>query len=99
MLAVGRPVVAVHLPQLEPVIHDGSSGYLVPRHGTPDDMADKLAQRFLDIRAAIAAGGLSPDIIAESISDFTPNTQLARVYGYHKDIQNSRFMAAASHSC
>lgn len=99
MLAVGRPVVAVHLPQLEPVIHDGSSGYLVPRHGTPDDMADMLAQRFLDLRAAIAAGGLSPDIIAESISDFTPRTQLARVYGYHKDIQNSRFMAAASHSC
>ncbi len=30
-LAVGRPVVAVHLPQLESVIHDGESGYLISR--------------------------------------------------------------------
>lgn len=30
-LAVGRPTVAVHLPQLESVIHDGESGYLIPR--------------------------------------------------------------------
>ncbi len=34
-LAVGRPVVAMHLPQLEPVIHPGVSGYLVARSGSP----------------------------------------------------------------
>src|SRR5262249_35717351 len=39
-LAVGRPVVAVHLPQLEPVIHHGDSGILVPRTGSIDDMAE-----------------------------------------------------------
>ncbi|MDB5657221.1 MAG: glycosyl transferase, partial [Tardiphaga sp.] len=79
ILAVGRPVVAVHLPQLEPVIHDGVSGFLVPRQGTRDDMASAVAERFVDVRAAIAAGRLEPDTIAGSISDFTPNTQLARV--------------------
>lgn len=95
ILAVGRPVVAVHLPQLEPVIHDGVSGYLVPRHGTADDMAEALAQRFVDIHDAVDAGHMTPATIAESIADFTPNTQLARVYRYHKEIQNSRFMIAA----
>jgi glycosyltransferase involved in cell wall biosynthesis len=96
ILAVGRPVVAVHLPQLEPVIHDGVSGFLVPRQGTADDMAEALAQRFVDIHSAVNAGRMAPAIIAESIADFTPNTQLARVYRYHKEIQNSRFMMAAS---
>ena len=28
-LGVGRPVAAIHLPQLEPVIHEGVSGFLV----------------------------------------------------------------------
>ncbi len=30
-LAVGRPVVAMHLPQLESAVRDGESGFLVPR--------------------------------------------------------------------
>jgi glycosyltransferase involved in cell wall biosynthesis len=98
ILAVGRPVVAVHLPQLEPVIHDGVSGFLVPRHGTPDDMATQLAERFIDVRDAIQAGRLDPEAIAGSIADFTPNTQLARVYRYHKEIQNDRALTAAAAS-
>lgn len=98
ILAVGRPVVAVHLPQLEPVIHDGVSGFLVPRHGSRDDMATAVAARFVDIRDAIAAGRLEPEAIAGSIADFTPNTQLARVYRYHKEIQNERAFTAAAAS-
>jgi glycosyltransferase involved in cell wall biosynthesis len=95
-LAVGRPVVAVHLPQLEPVIHDRVSGFLVARNGTPDDMAEALAQRFIDVRDAIDAGTMDPARIAGAIADFTPNTQLARVFRYHQDIQNARGMTVAS---
>jgi hypothetical protein len=91
-------VVAVHLPQLEPVIHDGVSGFLVPRHGSRDDMATAVAERFVDVRDAIAAGRLEPKAIAGSIADFTPNTQLARVYRYHKEIQNERAFTAAAAS-
>jgi glycosyltransferase involved in cell wall biosynthesis len=95
-LAVGRPVVAVHLPQLEPVIHDGKSGYLVPRGGSPDAIADALAQRFVDIRDAIDAGKLDATKIAGAIKDFTPGNQLARVFRYHHEIQNARGMTAAA---
>ncbi len=95
-LAVGRPVVAVHLPQLEPVIHDGASGFLVPRAGSPEDMADALAQRFVDVRNAIAAGAMNPARIAGAIADFTPATQLARVFRYHQEIQTARGMAVAT---
>lgn len=94
-LAVGRPVVAMHLPQLEPVIHYGESGFLVPRAGLPDDMADALAQRLMDVREAIDAGGMDPARIAARISDFTPGTQLARVFRFHQEIQDARGMIAA----
>lgn len=86
-LAVGRPVAAVHLPQLEAVIHDGESGYLVPRTGTGEDIVEALTRRFLDLRAAIAAGGMDPLAIAGKIANFTPQTQLARVYRMHHEIQ------------
>ena len=91
-LAVGRPVVAMHLPQLEPVIRCGETGFLVARDGSADDMADALAQRFIDVRDAIAAGEMAPATIAGAIADFTPSRQLARVFRYHQEIQNARGM-------
>jgi glycosyltransferase involved in cell wall biosynthesis len=93
-LAVGRPVVAMHLPQLEPVIRPGVSGYLVARDGSRDDMVDTLVQRFVDIRTAIEAGVMNPVQIADSIRSFTPGTQLARVFRYHQEIQDARGLAA-----
>ena len=95
-LAVGRPVVAMHLPQLEPVIHDGVSGYLVPRHGTADDMADALVQRFMDVRDAIDADQIDPVRVASVVAAFTPSTQLARVFSYHHEIQKARGMTVAA---
>ena len=94
-LAVGRPVVAVHLPQLEPVIRDGESGFLVPRTGATEDMADALAQRFIDVRKAIDAGKIDSAHIGGAIADFTPATQLARVFRFHQEIQNARGMTVA----
>ncbi|EKS28290.1 glycosyltransferase family 4 protein [Afipia felis] len=89
-LAIGRPVVAMHLPQLESVIHDDVSGYLVPREGSLDDMAEMLTERFLAVRMDIANGRMQPEAVAASIESFTPGTQLARVYHYHQEIQNAR---------
>jgi glycosyltransferase involved in cell wall biosynthesis len=95
-LAVGRPVVAMHLPQLEPVIHHGTSGFLVTRAGAPDDMAEALADRLLDVHGAIEAGDLDPADIADAITPFTPGTQLARVFRYHQEIQDARGMTLAA---
>ena len=66
-LAVGRPVVAMHLPQLEPVILHGESGFLVTRAGSPEDMAEALADRFIDVRNAINASEMNAVRIAGTI--------------------------------
>jgi len=89
-LAVGRPTVAVHLPQLESVIHDGQSGYLIPRSASRDEMVEALADRFVDVKNAIDSSTLDPVDVAGAIADFTPATQLARVYTYHQQIQDAR---------
>lgn len=94
-LAVGRPVAAMHLPQLEAAVHAGVSGYLVPRSDTRQTMANDLAQRFVELRNAIENGEMDSARIAASIKTFTPNTQLARVFRYHQEIQDARGLTAA----
>ena len=91
-LAVGRPVVAMHLPQLEAVIRDGEGGYLVRRSDSRSDMVERLAHRFINVRDAIAKGEMDSSRIAAGIKSFTPGTQLARVFRYHQEIQNTRGM-------
>lgn len=86
-LAVGRPTVAVHLPQLEAAIADGVNGYLVPREMHEEDLVETLACRLLNIRNAIADGRVDPAAVAASIATFTPDAQLARVYRIHQEIQ------------
>jgi hypothetical protein len=88
--------VATHLPQLESVIRPGVSGYLVARDGSRDEMVEALVQRFLDVRDSIEMGTMNAVRIAETIRDFTPGTQLARVYRYHQEIQDARGLAAAA---
>jgi glycosyltransferase involved in cell wall biosynthesis len=94
-LAVGRPVAAMHLPQLEAAVHDGISGYLVQRADSKQAMADNLAQRFVELHDAMANGELDPARVAAGIKTFTPGTQLARVFRYHQEIQNARGLVAA----
>ena len=86
-LGTGRPVVAVHLPQLEGVIEDGTSGYLVPSELPEDEMLEALTQRLIEVRNAIAEGRVDPAAVAAKITPFTPDTQLARVYRLHHEIQ------------
>jgi glycosyltransferase involved in cell wall biosynthesis len=92
-LAVGRPVVAMHLPQLESAIQDGINGFLVGREGPAEEWAETLAQRFVDVRDAIALRKMDPAQIAGAIAEFTPGRQLARVFSYHREIQAARGMA------
>ena len=92
-LAVGRPVVAMHLPQLESAIQDGINGYLVGREGPAEEWAKTLAQRCVEVRDAIASREMDPARIAGAIAEFTPGQQLARVFSYHREIQTARGMA------
>lgn len=96
-LGVGRPVGAIHLPQLESVIHDGVSGMLVQRSALADgsadedDMAGRLADAFVAIHDGIKAGSITPEGVAGAISEFTPERQLKKLYANHRALQDKKF--------
>jgi glycosyltransferase involved in cell wall biosynthesis len=90
-LGCGRPVCAIHLPQLECVIQEGLSGTLVSRSTNEDDMAERLSQAFLAVREDIRNGRLTPEGVASAIRDFTPERQLAKCYENHRQIQQRKF--------
>jgi len=92
-LGAGRPVCAVHLPQLESVIKDGTSGRLIARSTDEDEMAVRLAEAFVDIRARIASGAVTPEGVAAQVGDFTPEKQLAKIYENHRELQRRRYGA------
>lgn len=82
-LASGRPVVSLRLPQLELVIHDGASGYLIPRN--PDQL-DVMASRIRDTYEAMTAGSITPESVAEAVVDFSAERLLGRLYADHRRI-------------
>lgn len=86
-LASGRPVCAIHLPQLADVIKDGISGELVARGDTKDAMADRLSDAFVRIHDAVAAGIMTPESVAAEIRNFTPEVQLTKCYDNHRQLQ------------
>jgi glycosyltransferase involved in cell wall biosynthesis len=92
-LGSGRPVCAIHLPQLESVIKPHLSGALVARAATEDEMADRLSDAFMDVRAKIANGAITPDGVASAISEFTPERQLAKCYANHRALQVAKYGA------
>ncbi len=96
-LASGRPMGAIHLPQLDAVIRNGLSGTQVARmtkpDGGPDEpaMAEHLAEAFVEIRKAQIDGRLTPNGVASAVVDFTPERQLAKCYANHRALQDQRW--------
>jgi glycosyltransferase involved in cell wall biosynthesis len=90
-LGSGRPMCSIHLPQLDSVIKPGLSGTQIARSDNEDDMAERLADAFADVRRQILSGSITPEGVASSISDFTPQKQLAKCYDNHRQIQRARY--------
>lgn len=81
LLTSGRPAVALHLPQLEPVVKDGVTGYLVPRG--PDQVREQ-ARRLLDTHRLIREGRLDPDGIRAVVEPFSPHSLLGKIWTDHR---------------
>jgi len=93
-LGSGRPVAAVHLPQLESVIVDGISGCLVERSDDKGELADRLADAFVEIRQRQLQGLITPEGVASRIADFRPEVQLAKCYENHRRLQHAKWSEA-----
>ena len=90
LLAVGRPVVAVSLPQYALVIEDGRSGYLVDRDADSARLIEALSDRFLAAWSAIQDGAITPAAIHAQIIPFSVGVQLSGHFDRHRQLLSAR---------
>lgn len=80
-VASGRPVVALHLPQLEAMFARGPAGHLVPRG---EDMEEEMARRIVALGAEIRAGRVDPAAVATAAAAHSPVTLLTKIWNEHR---------------
>ena len=80
-MASGRPVVALHLPQLERITRDGVSGYLVPRS---DTQIQAIAQAIAETWNGIKASQYAPEKVADCVEAHRPTTLLKKIWNDHR---------------
>lgn len=83
LLTSGRPAVCLHLPQLESVIANGRTGFLVSRG--PDQVAEQ-ARKMLETWTLARGGILDPELIRQTVDPFSPESLLGKIWNDHRAI-------------
>jgi glycosyltransferase involved in cell wall biosynthesis len=83
LLSVGRPVVAIRLPQYDPMVQEGVSGSLLERSSDQQLTATNLADRLLSTWAAIQRDELDPCRIHAKVEPFSADELLGRHFARH----------------
>jgi glycosyltransferase involved in cell wall biosynthesis len=89
LLAAGRPIVAVSLPQYALVVEEGRSGYLVDRDADTARLIEALSERFLAAWSAIQSGAITPAAIHAQIVPFSVDAQLSGHFARHRQLLSS----------
>ncbi len=84
LLSSGRPCGAIRLPQFDPLIVAGTSGFLVERPADPDAAAAAMADGFLALWADIRAGRLDPEAIRALVRPYSVAVQMPKLFERHR---------------
>ncbi len=83
VLSVGRPFVAIRLPQYETVILKDVSGILVKRSATVvDDLINAFAQLWGDIQLS----KIQPEQVHNCIEPYSVDNQMSRLFDIHRSL-------------
>lgn len=82
-LSAGRPVVAIHLPQLEAVITDGVNGFLVPRG---EAQVQEMAVRILETYRLILDKKITPTGVSDHVAAYSPQNLLSKIFKDHREL-------------
>ena len=88
VLSVGRPFVAIRLPQYDPVVVAGTSGVLVERQASAVASADRLVEAFVSVWEDIRAGRIMPGSVHAMIEPYTIENQMSRLFDIHRGLQD-----------
>jgi glycosyltransferase involved in cell wall biosynthesis len=88
MLASGRPVGAIDLPQYASLILPGISGALVPRSDRREKCAEALADAFDSLWHDIMSGRVDPVRLHTLAEPYSVETQFGRLFAIHRALQD-----------
>ena len=86
LLAIGRPVAAIRLPQYELVIEEGVSGTMVERLPDGQLVVERLAKRIITMWSAIRNNGILPSVIHSKAATFAVERQFRKHFARHKSL-------------
>jgi glycosyltransferase involved in cell wall biosynthesis len=95
MLASGRPVGAIELPQYAPLILPGISGVLVARSKPRENCAEALADAFASLWRDIKSGRIDPLRLHGLIAPYSVETQFGRLFAIHRALQDGEPIATS----
>ncbi len=96
MLAAGRPFAAIRLPQYDPLIVEGRSGHMVERTEPERACEDALVEAFVALRGEVFDGRVDPARVAALTEPYSVDTQMARLFERHRELQDARAGAKAA---
>lgn len=82
-LSSGRPMGAIRLPQYDPLIETGVSGFLIERPEDREMAAEAMAEGFVQLAATIAAGQLDPETIRAKVTPYSVAVQMPKLFERH----------------
>ncbi len=84
MLATGRPVCAIRLPQYDSLINSGLSGYLINRTEDVEICENELMHAFLITWSQIKSQAIDPYKINQLIQNYSISRQMSRLFDKHR---------------
>jgi glycosyltransferase involved in cell wall biosynthesis len=84
VLSVGRPFVAIRLPQYDAVIIKAVSGELVERGASVEQSVNDLVETFTRLWADIQAGRIDPNKVHDCIAPYSVDNQMSRLFDIHR---------------
>lgn len=90
MLAVGRPLVVLDLPQMRPLVEDDVSGVSVTREEGRDPV-EIVSDAFKRVHDGLAADKYRSNAIRAKSEPYSHLTQLQRLFERHRALQCSAF--------
>ena len=86
LLSVGRPIVAVTLPQYKLVVEQGKSGYLVDRDDDTERLIAALSDRLIETWSQVRAGTMPAAEIRERALPYSVDEQLHQHFARHRQL-------------
>lgn len=83
ILSSGRPMGAIRLPQYDPLIEAGVSGFLVERPDDREVAAEAMADGFVRLSKEIAGGQIDPEIIRAKVTPYSVAVQMPKLFERH----------------